>query len=219
MVSQSQAWQPAKVDQPRVLLVEGNDDRNFFQRLIERRQNLNVQVIEYRGSAQLGNFLANTLVNDPMFSGLVEVVGVVRDADGDYQSAFDSVQGSLSRACLPVPDAPMTIATGSLDGADIRVAVYVMPDNASPGDLESLCLEAIRDAPAVPCVDKYFECLKSVGDVPRQESKARLRAFLASNAGNPTLRTGDAIAAGVIPWNSPAFDGVHKFLDMLDAAD
>lgn len=167
----------------------------------------------------MGNFLTNTLVNDPTFSELVEVVGVVRDADGDYQSAFDSVQGSLRRAGLPVPDAPMTIAIGSLDGADIQIAVYIMPDNSSPGDLESLCLDAVNGAPAMPCVSRYFDCLQSIGHVPRQESKARLRAFLAANRDDPTLQPGQAIDAGVIPWNSPAFDGVHQFLDMLDAAD
>ena len=219
MVSQQQVRKPAKIVQPRLLLVEGNDDRHFFQRLLGRRQTPNVQIIEYGGTAQLGNFLANTLVIDPTFSELVEIVGVVRDADRDYQSAFDSVQGSLRHASLPVPNAPMTTANGALDGADIRVSVYIMPDNGSRGDLETLCLKAVRDAPAAPCVDRYFECLQSIGHVPRQESKARLRAFLASNPGNPTLRTGDAIAAGVIPWNGPAFAGVHQFLDMLDAAD
>ncbi len=218
MVSQSQVRQPAKVSQPRVLLVEGNDDRHFFQRLIERRQSSNIQVIEYGGTDLLGNFLANTLAVDPTFSELVKVVGVVRDADGDYQSAFDSVQGSLRRARLPVPNAPMTIAIGSLDGADIQIAVYIMPDNGSSGDLESLCLEAVRDSPATPCVDRYFDCLQLIGHVPRQESKARLRAFLAANRDDPTLLTGNALAAGVIPWDSPAFGDVHKFLDMLDAA-
>ena len=84
---------------------------------------------------------------------------------------------------------------------------------------KTLCLQAVRDAPAIPCVDGYFDCLDSIDHVPRQESKARLQVFLAANPDNPTLRIGEAIAAGVIPWDSPAFDDVHKFLDMLDAAD
>ena len=217
MVSQGQARQPANIVQPRLLLVEGNDDRHFFQRLIGQRRNPNIQVIEYSGVAQLGNFLANTIVIDPTFSELVEMVGVVRDADRDYQSAFASVQGALRHALLPVPNEPMTIETGSMDGANIRVSVYIMPDNGSQGDLETLCLEAVRDTAAVPCVDRYFDCLRSIDHVPRQESKARLRAFLASNPSNPNLQPGQAIDAGVIPWDSPAFAGVHQFLDMLDA--
>ena len=211
--------QPANIVQPRLLLVEGNDDRHFFQRLIGQRRNPNIQVIEYSGVAQLGNFLANTLVIDPTFPELVEMVGVVRDADRDYQSAFASVQGALRHALLPVPNEPMTIETGSMEGANIRVSVYIMPDNASPGDLEALCLEAVQSAPPMRCVDRYFGCLRAVGPVPRQESKARLRTFLAANPDNPMLRIGEAIDAGIIPWDSPAFDGVHQFLDMLDAVD
>jgi len=101
----------------------------------------------------------------------------------------------------------------------MRVIIYVMPDNSSQGDLESLCLDAVRDAPAMPCVDAYFGCLQTIDHVPTQENKAKLRVFLASNLADPTLLTGNAIAAGVIPWNSPAFDGVHQFLDMLDAVN
>ena len=134
-----------------------------------------------------------------------------------FQSAFQSVQDSLHRADLPFPTTPLTYAEGVFENTPIRSAVYIMPDNNSPGDLETLCLDAVRNAPAMPCVDRYFECLQSIDHVPRQESKARLRAFLASHQRDPTLRSGEAIAAGVIPWNSPAFNGVHQFLDMLDA--
>ena len=218
MVSQQQVRQPAKIARPRLLLVEGSDDRHFFQRLIGRRQKLDIQVIEYGGTAQLGNFLANTLVIDPTFAELVEVVGVVRDADCDYRSAFQSVGDSLRRAGLPVPNSPLTPAIGNLDGTDIQVSVYIMPDNESSGDLETLILRAIEGRPALECVENYIECLKAQGQTIQLERKAKLHAFLASDPGDPTLQPGQAIDAGVIFWNSPAFADVHKFLDMLDAS-
>ena len=219
MVSPSRPSANFRIEKSRLLVVEGNDDVQFFRRIIERRQSEHIQIIEFGGKDKLGTFLTNVLVPRIRATDMVRIMGVVRDADEVYDRAFQSVSDSLRRAELPVPDSPMTTANGALDGADIRVSVYIMPDNGSRGDLETLCLKAVRDAPAAPCVDRYFECLQSIGHVPRQESKARLRAFLASNPGNPTLRTGDAIAAGVIPWNGPAFAGVHQFLDMLDAAD
>ena len=226
MVSSLQRPSSFRIEKPRLLLVEGNDDSQFFRRLIERRHGVNeirqtgIQIDRFAETAKLSAFLANVIAPALERSALlVRAIGIVRDADNSYGSAFQSVQGALRHANLPVPNAPLENAHGALgNGNGISVVAYIMPDNSSPGDLESLCLEAVRDAPSVPCVDNYFECLKSVGNVPRQESKARLRAFLASNAANPTLRTGDAIAAGVIPWDSPAFDDVHKFLDMLDAA-
>ena len=217
MASPRQRHRNASIEQPRILLVEGTDDYWFFQRLIEHRQSSNVQVIEFGGKDRLGDFLANALVPDPRFSEMVEVLGVVRDADCNYESALQSVQDSLRRARLPVPTVPLTYVEGDVQGEAIRVVAYIMPDNRSSGDLEKLCLAAVTDAPAMPCVDRYLECLRSINHVPRQEGKAKLRAFLAANLSDPTLLIGQALAAGVLPWNSPAFNGIHQFLDMLNA--
>ena len=227
MVSSLQGPGNFRIEKPRLLLVEGNDDNQFFRRLIERRHGVNemqqtgLQIERFAEAAKLSAFLANVISPALERSALpVRAIGIVRDADSSYGSAFQNVQGALRHANLPVPNAPLENANGALrNGYHISMVTYIMPDNNSPGDLESLCLEAVRDAPAAPCVDNYFECLKSVGDIPRQESKARLRAFLASHPDDPTLLTGNALAAGVIPWDSPAFAGVHQFLDMLDAAN
>ncbi len=208
-----------RIEQPRVLLVEGNDDVQFFRRLIERRESQGIQIIPFDGKDKLGEFLADVLVPRIRTTDIVQVVGVVRDADDFYNRAFQSVTDSLRRAELPIPSSPMTTANGSLDGVEIRVSVYIMPDNASSGDLESLCLRAVQDTTAMACVEGYIECLKAQGQTIQHERKARLHAFLASNTDDPTLQPGQAIDAGIIPWNSPAFGDVHKFLDMLDAAD
>ncbi len=207
-----------RIEQPRLLLVEGNDDVQFFRRIIQLRQSEGMQVIEFGGKDKLGEFLTNVLVPRVSATDIVRIIGVVRDADCDYDRAFQSVGDSLRRAGLPVPGAPVTCADGSLDSATLQVSVYIMPDNAAGGDLETLILRAVEGSPALDCVDTYIECLKERGMVVPHERKARLHAFLASDPGDPTLQPGQAIDAGVIPWNSPAFCGVHQFLDMLDAA-
>lgn len=219
MATRQEGSQVIHLERPRLLLVEGTDDYWFFWRIIEHRKSDGIQIIEFGGKDTLGEFLTNVLVPRVRATDIVRIIGIVRDADDFYDRAYQSVGDSLRRAGLPVPQGPLTYANGVLDDATIRTAAYIMPDNGSPGDLETLCLQAVRDTPAIPCVDGYFDCLELIGHVPRQESKARLQAFLAANPDNPTLRIGEAIAAGVIPWDSPAFDDVHKFLDMLDAAD
>lgn len=218
MATRQEGSQVIHLERPRLLLVEGTDDYWFFRRIIERRQSAGIQIIEFGGKDTLGEFLTNVLVPRIRGTDIVRIIGIARDADDFYNRAYQSVGDSLRRAGLPVPQEPLTYANGMLDDTTIRTAAYIIPDNGSPGDLETLCLQAVRNAPAIPCVDGYFDCLELIGHVPRQESKARLQAFLAANPGNPTLRIGEAIAAGVISWDSPAFDDVHKFLDMLDAA-
>ena len=227
MVAQRQDQLNLRIEQPRLLLVEGHDDFQFFRRLIERRrkvkdiQETDVQIIRFVEEGKLTAFLASVIAPRLGDSSVpVQSLGVVRDADTNYPAAFQSVQGALRHAGLAAPSTPSEREYGELPDTDvICVVTYIMPDNNSPGDLETLCLKAVHDAPAMPCVESYFECLQSIDHVPRQESKARLRAFLASHRRNPNLRIGEAVAAGVIPWNSPAFNGVHQFLDMLDAAN
>ena len=227
MVSPLQRPSNFRIEKPRLLLVEGNDDNQFFRRLIERRHGVNevqqtgIQIDRFAEAAKLSAFLANVIAPALERSVLpVRAIGIVRDADSSYGSAFQSVQGALQHANLPVPNAPLENAHGALgSGDDISVVAYIMPDNASPGDLEALCLRAVQDSPAMACVEGYIECLKTQGQTVRYERKAKLHAFLASNTDDPTLQPGQAINAGVIPWDSPAFDDVHKFLDMLDAAD
>lgn len=171
MASPRQRHRNASIEQPRILLVEGTDDYWFFQRLIEHRQSSNVQVIEFGGKDRLGDFLANALVPDPKFSEMVEVLGVVRDADRNYESALQSVQDSLRRARLPVPTVPLTYVEGDVQGEAIRVVAYIMPDNRSSGDLEKLCLAAVTDAQAMTCVDRYIDCLKSNGLIRNMSAK------------------------------------------------
>ena len=218
MVGSRQGPRNVSVEQPRLLLVEGDDDKHFFQRLIDQRSLADTQIIQYSQRGTLGDFLANVLTLDPGFSD-VKVIGVVKDADCSYQQAFQSVQDSLRTAKLPVPNGPLSYGAEELTDTAVRIVAYIMPDNFSRGDLETLCLDAVSGAAAMPCVDRYFDCLQSIDHVPRQESKARLRAFLSANPDNPNLLIGQVITAGVLPWNSPAFASVHQFLDMLTSAD
>ena len=216
MVRSSRGQANISIEQSRLLLVEGSDDEWFFRRIMERRLLSGVQIFQYSQIGTLGDFLTDVLLLNPDVSS-VNAIGIVRDADTSYHQAFQSLGGSCRLAGLPVPSAPLTYAEGSLTDSTIRVVTYVMPDNSSQGDLEALCLQAIREAAAMPCVDHFFDCLQSIGHVPRQESKARLRAFLSANLDNPNLLIGQAVAAGVIPWDNPAFAGIHQLLDMLAA--
>ncbi len=207
-----------RIEQSRLLLVEGNDDAQFFRRIIERRQSEGTQIIDFGGKDKLGEFLTSVLVPRVKATDIVRIIGVVRDADEYPDRAFQSVSDSLRRAGLPVPNSPATPANGSLDGAEIQILMHIMPDNVSTGDLETLCLTAVRDTVAMTCVDGYIECLQTRGQTVQHERKARLHAYLASHPGDPTLQPGQAIDAGIIPWDSPAFEAVHRFLDVLDAA-
>jgi hypothetical protein len=199
---------PAPLTRPKLLVVEGTDARVFFDVLLEQMGLAGtVQTQDFGGVNELPLFL-RTL---PVTSGFSQVtsLGIVRDAEANARSAFQSVCGSLKKAGLSVPHQPRVAARGSPN-----VAVFVLPDCMNPGMLETLCLQSVEADPIMPCVAKYFECVGANGSLPNNIDKARLQALLASRS-RPGLSLRDATKAGYWPWDSPAFDPLKEFLRAL----
>jgi hypothetical protein len=116
----------------------------------------------------------------------------------------------LLAANLPAPVNTMVSV-----GAGPQVSILILPDAVTPGMLESLCLAAVENDPAMQCVDAYFNCLKQQMAVsPRNLTKSPLHAFLSSRPKSDLL-VGEAASAGYFPWNHPAFDQVKQFLQSL----
>ena len=192
----------------RQLLVEGREEQFFFDAFLRYLGISDVQIQNCGGKDNLRAVL-RTLAGSLDFP-LVSSIGIVRDADDNAQSALQSVQNSLGNTGLPVPQSFLTPA-----GEFPKVSVFIMPDNASNGALEQLCISALADDPAMPCVEDFLQCVNDrVSDPPRDQSKARIHAFLASRE-DPELRLGEAARRGYIPWDHPAFAELARFLQSL----
>ena len=205
--------------QRKLLLVEGKDDLSFFEKLIEHNKIIDMAVSSYNGKYNLGNDLSERVRNVEFQT--ISSLGIVRDADNSAQSAFHSVVGSLSRAKLHAPVAPLT--PREQDG--LRVSVLILPPGEEKGELEDVCLSAIGAHPDMLCVEQYISCLND-GHAPianHNLAKAKLYAYLApgtvrtTRAGKNTRRK-PAFALDVTAkrsvwdWNSPAFDRLADFL-------
>ena len=195
-----------KIELPKMLLVEGESDRRFFETLLGRLFSTEtIQVERYGGKFALREFL-RLLQISPDYP-MVDSIGVTRDADESSASAFQSVRSLLMSAGLDAPDEPM-VATRGLP----RVSVFILPNCESAGMLETLCLSAVECDPAMPCVEQYLRCLEdSAGMPPKHPDKARAHAFLASRT-KPELRVGEAAEAGHWQLDSPVFDPLKSFL-------
>jgi hypothetical protein len=96
-----------------------------------------------------------------------------------------------------------------------NVCVFILPDCTRPGMLETLCMAAVADDPAIGCVEQFLECVQQqVTAPPSNVDKARLHAFLASRS-RPDLRLGEAAEKGHWPWESPALEPLMRFLKEL----
>lgn len=186
-----------------LLVVEGKDEELFLGEFVKFLALKDLQVMPVGGKTKMRRDLG-AVVDLPGFTD-VESIGILRDADADPKAAFQSVRDVLKNLRLPVPNQPLTPA-----GRNPRVSVMIAPGAEEPGMLESLCLEAGAENPAMPCVDEYFKCLPTQ---PLNLPKARLQVFLASV--DPNKRLGELAQGGYWDWNHAAFAALKAFLQQI----
>jgi hypothetical protein len=209
------------IDQPKVLAGEGIEEVRFFTALLRHmgvapltelprgsRIVGEIQLLPVGGKEQFRPRL-KALVNTSGFTN-VQSLGIVRDADTDPRATFLSVCDALRAANLTAPQHPLIPA-----GQNPQVAVLILPNHNTSGMLEDLCLQAVHEDPAMPCVESYFNCLQATGlCIFNTRAKARVQTFLASKD-KPGLRLGEAAEAGYWPWGHEVFSPVKEFLFRL----
>ena len=193
---------------PKLLLVEGRDEERFFPALLQHLNITDVQVVSYGGKPNFGPSLRVFVVTDGFEQ--VNSIGIVRDADTSADSALQSVRDNLRNVGLAVPD-DFLVSTDSFP----KVSIFVMPNNSGEGELETLCLEAFRDDPAMRCTEDFVSCFSAALDeLPENLVKAKMHAFLSSRE-KSYLHIGEAADAGYFPWNNSAFSALARFLRNL----
>lgn len=198
----------AAIESSTQLLVEGNDQRNFFEAMRDHLQLPGVQIWDFGGINDLHRFLAGFAARRD-FSA-VRRLGVIRDAERSADSAFRSVQSSLKKVGLPVPNRPRKTTPGKP-----AVAVLLLPEGQQSGMLETVLCETFAGTPADRCIDELLVCLRTSGaKPPKHPEKARARLWLATRE-EPHLSVGVAAKRGYWDLNHRVLAGVRDFLSVL----
>ena len=191
------------------MLVEGNDERNFFGAMLRHLNMDGVQIQNFGGVDNLRNFLT-TFARLDDFLESVGSVGIVRDAETSAEPAFRSVQGALRNAGMNVPNAPGV----KIDGSP-SVSVFILPDNESGGMLETLLCRTFEDTPMNGCIDGFFDCVSGeTGERLHRPEKSRAHAYIATTP-EPQVSVGVAAQRGYWNLDHAAFGGVRRFLQSL----
>ncbi len=194
-------------DRPVLLVVEGKEDEIFFRALVKHLDLTQmVQVLEIGGRSNLTRQL-NLLKSSREFLDNVKSVGIVRDADEDARTAFQSVCSGLRNVGLPVPKKPLKVALGNP-----ATAVMIVPPTTQRGMLEDVCLQSMSDDPLMACVDSFIACAK-ISPESTNVAKARVQVLLAAK--EPELRVGEAAQKAIWNWEHPAFAPLSDFLKQL----
>ncbi len=164
--------EPTPILRSKLLLVEGKDEVNLFDKLLGDMQLLNqIQVIPVGGVTY---FLRNLkgLKNASGYESVTSI-GIIRDADDETSDpAFASICTALKNAALPQPERQL-----QMTDTEPRIGVLILQRM-----LETLCYESVKNAPAYFCVEQYVTCLndRQIQLTDQNLPKTRVRAFLAS---------------------------------------
>ena len=201
--------QPEQIKEPKQLLVEGKDPLNFFNEFIQYLGCQGVQIQNFGGVPDLPAFLKQ-FVKAPDFGSVVESIGIVRDAEGDANAAWQSVQSALQGAGMPVPT-----RVGQRSPETPYVSVLILPDGNQSGMLETVLNQTFADDPVNTCIDDFFECVERIpGKQIHIPDKARARAYMWTRE-KPHVSVGVAAQAGYWDFDHEAFASLRSFLTAL----
>lgn len=197
--------------EPRVLLVEGQDDKHVVGHLLERCQpGLDFEIVDV-GSVESLLESVGAHVRAPGR----QVVGILIDSNEDIEARWQAVTQRLIGEGFAPPK--VRSPKGTIFGARPRVGIWLMPDNVSPGELENFVVQMIpADDPIWPLSQSY------IAQIPPQKRKftekkkvrAELHAWLAAREDprrmGTAIYTGDLHVGGVlaqefVSWVSSLF--------------
>lgn len=203
---------PKKFEKTKVLAVEGQDECNFFGKLLEHESVSGVQVFQVGGVENFNKVLPE-LLKLPGYSN-IQSFGFVRDADKKKaDSAFTSICNILKKCNLPIPTEQKFVKQTD----KIRIAVFVMPDNSNMGMLEDLCLKSLTDNPIMQCVNQYMTCCNGnrISDTDKIEgAKAKVQTYLATK--KPIVNSlGLGAQKGYWDFDHVCFNEIKEFIHEL----
>lgn len=190
-----------------LVLVEGAHLAHFLEAQLRDLSRSDVAIRDFGGVNELPRRLS-ALVNEPGFRR-IERLGIVRDAEESARSALQSLQSACAHVNLATPR-----AAGVAEGTNPSVRYWILPGEGRPGMLETLLWETVASTPAGECVEKFFDCVRRVGEVPARYDKARAYAWIATRA-HPEVSAGIAARKGYWNLRHEAFGGLRRFLREL----
>lgn len=195
----------------RLLLVEGRDELNLFNQLIDNcfQSSPGIQILDIGGKTTLGQNL-KTVRTLAMSQPSLRSIGIVRDSDANAADSFRSV-------CVSVRDAPFTPppAHASFSNASPSVGIFMVPDGTSSGAIETICRSSVQGDEVANCEDEYINCLNARNALKsNNEDKTFTHAYLAAMS-DPVARVGEGALQGVWNFQSPVFADLRKFIKDL----
>lgn len=209
----------------KVLLVEGKDDLYVIADLLKYHLKIDdvKKILNIKDKEGIENLLES--IPDEIRASGVERIGIVVDADTDIDARWQAVCNRLKTLNIEVPNTPEPDGTilnfTRADDQEIRIGIWIMPDNKVPGILEDFLSFLIPEKDllwvrAQSCVDQIpkEEFSFDIGnkDLSSWDQKAKIHTWLAWQK-EPGKPFGTAIAEKYLDPNTLY---AQKLMDWLN---
>ena len=198
------------IEKEKLIIVEGNDDENFINTLLKKLEINDVEII----NIGCNNFIdyVPEIGKTPGF-GEVKQLLVIGDADNSSLTAFNKIKRSIEKIedYDLIPPQEKNRVTNDLP----QVGIFIITKpNSEVGMLEDLCLETVKDHPAMKCVELFCECISELNIKLENPSKSKCKTFL---SGMPRSVPHIGTAAEANYWNldSPILNELKSFLIVI----
>lgn len=160
-------------EKEKIVIVEGRDDKMFFEKLLEKLKINDIQIHVLEGKINFKNNFVD--VKEVRGFNNVKKIIVILDADENYQNTKDSIKTNINKI-LKASDEPLVFSS-----SNPSVAYFIMPNNKDIGMLETLCVASQKNSPAMKQVDKFISEVDSddmIKEKPNNKDKAKAQAYL-----------------------------------------
>ena len=199
--------QRSKPEPPKLLLVEGQDDKHVVKHL---RGRLAPALVFHCKDAGGSNLLLKA-IPAAMRPDERLALGIVMDANDDLATRWQAIGDRLCKGEVLLPAEPEL--GGTIIDSVPRVGVWLMPNNSTSGELENFVSELVpKDDPVWPLAEQYIESIPNEHRrfSPKKELRAKLHAWLATRQ-EPRMM-GAAIGTGELDAEAPI---ASQFVDWL----
>jgi hypothetical protein len=209
-------------ERPFLILCEGESDKRFFDKLIEKRKIENSFQVYFpsrgndkrAGRSKFGTWLDVASVSEEFIENIKAVL-IVSDNDSEPAKSLEELKEALKSApAFAIPNKAQEVAAPQ---RDVPPLVILMVPIGGVGGLETLCLTAAYEKwPLKTAVDTFMSETAARNWTVGKQSKMQLQCVIAATcAPRP-----DAGFVGHwwerdeyhIPLDHPIFDGIAEFL-------
>ena len=214
----------------RRIYVEGRSDLQVVKVLRERTSSRTDFWVEFTGgnTMLLENIPSHLQMRQFTRNSPSAALGYVIDGDDDHLSTWNKLKLRCQDESIPepfrvhLPDEPDPGGTVlERPRPRLRLGVWVMPDNASPGELEEFLVRMVPPENADwPRARRYVDC--SEGDFGRKVTRAEVLAWIATRTTpgrfdeaitNGDLRTDGELCQRFIAWLDRLFAEAGDVVD------